>query len=548
MPLSDSPAPNPDLSNHPGPEAHACSEGALAPENLILFGPPASGKSAAGLALAQSLGREFVDTDARIEAETGKTITAIFRTQGEAAFRSLEAKLARSLAARAGLVVACGGGMLLNPESRRRLEGSGRVIFLDSSVQSIRRRLSDNPQTRPLLAGDPDEGLKRLLSEREAVYGSFPERVDTSHRRPDEVASLLAVRCASASPHSFEIRQPPAATHGKLSSGALEGCSPDLAEYDLRPPLVIVADSNVAALYARKLARSLAAETLVFPAGEQHKTLHTAARLYAGLLDQGMDRRGTVLALGGGVTGDLAGFVAATFMRGVHWVNLPTSSLAMIDASLGGKVGVDMPQGKNLVGAFHPPALILADTRTLNTLPAAEFKAGLAELVKAALIADPLLFEWLEIGDGRPTQRWLERAQQVKIELVQRDPFERGVRAELNLGHTVAHGLEAASGYRLRHGDAVAIGMLAEARMAEAVGLAAAGLAGRVHAALANLGLPTRAQGISCQAVLGGMRADKKRRGRELRFSLPRDVGEVEINRHVPEGVQRAALKGVLEE
>jgi shikimate kinase/3-dehydroquinate synthase len=548
LPISDAPAPNTDLSNYPEPEAHPGWQGALAPENLILFGPPGSGKSAVGVALAHSLDREFVDTDARIETETGKTISEIFRTQGEAGFRSLEAKLARSLAARAGLVIACGGGMLLNQENRRRLEGSGRVIFLDADLEAIRHRLSDSPHTRPLLAADREERLKRLLSEREAVYRSFPERVDTTRRRPDEVGRLLAAHYASPSPHSFEIVQPPAATHGKLGLGALEGCAADLAECDLHPPLVILADSNVAALYARKLAPSLGAETLVFPAGEQHKTLDTAARLYAGLLDLGMDRHGTVLALGGGVTGDLAGFVAATFMRGLRWVDLPTSSLAMIDASLGGKVGVDLPQGKNLVGAFHPPALILADTTTLNTLPPSEFHAGIAELVKAALIADPLLFEWLEIGGGHPTQRWLERAQQVKIDLVQRDPFERGVRAALNLGHTVAHGLEAASGYGLRHGDAVAVGMLAEARMAEAIGLAAAGLADRVQAALANLDLPTRAHGISWEAVRGAMQADKKRRAREIRFSLPRAVGEVETNRQVPQGVQRAALKSVLED
>jgi shikimate kinase/3-dehydroquinate synthase len=500
-----------------------------------------------GSALADMLGREFVDTDALIESQTGKPIPEIFKHQGEDEFRALEARLGRRLAARSGLVIACGGGMLLHPETRQHLEGSGLVVFLDCEFEAIKRRLSEASEARPLLAGNSDEELRRLLRERETAYGSFPRRVDTTQRSPVEVARQIAADYASPALYSFDIHQPPAPTIGRLGQGALDGCAAALAECDLQPPRVIIGDSNVTALYGRHLGQSLGAATLVFPAGERYKTLDTASRLYAGLLDLGMERSGTVLALGGGVTGDLAGFVAATFMRGVRWVYVPTSSLAMVDASLGGKVGVDLPQGKNLVGAFHPPTLIVADTGALNTLLAAEFRAGMAELAKAALIGDPLLFEWLEIGGGSPTQRWLERAQRVKIRLVEQDPFERGARAQLNLGHTVAHGLEAASGYRLRHGEAVAIGMLTEARMAEALKLAEPGFSDRVQAALSALGLPTQADLASWQAVRTAMEGDKKRRGRELRFSLPCDVGEVKTGCHVPEGVLETALKSILE-
>lgn len=537
----------PAPSDHDPGGRHPEGPTALSPENLILFGPPGSGKSAVGSALADMLEREFVDTDVLIERQSGKPIAAIFREEGEAAFRTQEAKLARGLAARSNLVIAAGGGMLMDPETRQRLESSGRVIFLECGFEVLKRRLGDLPGARPLLSDEGDGGLLRLLREREPVYGSFSERVDTTQRSPTEASRQIAAHYASSRPFSFDIHQPPALTRGRLGPGTLDECAAALAENDLLPPLVIVGDSNVAALYAEQLALSLGASTLVFPAGERHKTLDTASRLYAGLLDLGMDRGGTVLALGGGVAGDLAGFVAATFMRGVRWMNIPTSSLAMVDASLGGKVGVDLPQGKNLVGAFHPPTLILADTRSLITLPPAEFRAGLAELAKAAIIGDPLLFEWLVIGEGRPTQRWLERAQRVKIRLVEEDPYEQGARAELNLGHTVAHGLEAASGYRLRHGEAVALGMIAEARIAEALNLAEPGLSGRVQAAVSTLGLPMKAALTSWQAVRRAMEGDKKRRGRELRFSLPRAVGEVKIDCRVPEGVLEVALKSILE-
>jgi 3-dehydroquinate synthase len=520
----------------------------LAPQNLILYGPPGSGKTAVGVRLAKQLGREFVDTDALIAERTGKAIAEIFQHHGEAAFRDWEAKLARELAARSGLIIAPGGGMLLDMENRRLLQASGRVIFLHCDLKDLQRRISRSPDSRPLLPVGGREGLRQLLTEREAAYRSFPERVDTTSRDPGQVVEEIARLIRSPRVHAFTLRQPTEITHGRLGGGLLRHTKTWLEEYDLRPPYAIISDSNVAPLYAQPLAASLDAETLMFPAGEAHKRLDTAARLYAALLEAGMDRGGTVLALGGGVCGDLAGYVAATFMRGLPWVNLPTTSLAMVDASLGGKVGVDLPQGKNLVGAFHPPALILADTDTLATLPEAEFRTGMAELVKAALIADPLLFSWLEAGQAKPTQRWIERAQRVKIRIVEQDPREHGPRAKLNLGHTVAHGLEVASDYRLGHGEAVAIGMVAEAYIAQALGLAEPGLTQRIEHTLTVFGLPIRTGDVKREWVQSGMRGDKKRRRGELRYSLPRGVGKVAIDQVVPTPILKQALSAILEE
>jgi 3-dehydroquinate synthetase len=210
-------------------------------------------------------------------------------------------------------------------------------------------------------------------------------------------------------------------------------------------------------------------------------------------------------------------------------------------------VGVDLPQGKNLVGAFHQPSMVITDTATLDTLPEKEFRNGMAELFKAALIADPLLFEWLERGDGQATQRWIERALAVKINVVNVDPFEKDVRAALNLGHTVGHGIEAASEYTLSHGEAVAIGLVAEAHMAEAIGLAKNGLAARIEAVLTQLGLPTRFQKLTIPAVRTAMSSDKKKAGGQLRFALPVEPGVAEIGQSVPENVIQETLESVKE-
>jgi 3-dehydroquinate synthetase len=228
-------------------------------------------------------------------------------------------------------------------------------------------------------------------------------------------------------------------------------------------------------------------------------------------------------------------------MRGVAWVNMPTTVLAMADAALGGKVGVDLPDGKNLVGAFHPPRLVAADFDTLRTLPAAELRCGLAECVKAGVIGDPVLFAGLA-GGRLPLPEVITRAAAVKVGVVNGDPLERGERAVLNLGHTIGHGVEAASGYRRPHGEAVAIGLAAEARLAERLGLAEAGLAAEITAALRAQGLPVRCPELSAAGVRRWMDRDKKKSAGRLKLALPRRVGDVTWGVEVDEGVLAAVL------
>jgi 3-dehydroquinate synthase len=285
---------------------------------------------------------------------------------------------------------------------------------------------------------------------------------------------------------------------------------------------------------------------LTVPAGESYKTLDTVNHLWQGFLEAGLDRRSTVIALGGGVIGDLAGFAASTFMRGINWVGVPTTLLSMVDASLGGKTGFDLPEGKNLIGSFHPPRLVLADTQTLSTLPDVELRAGLAEVVKHGVISDPALFALCACGIEAikaNLDEIVRRAMAVKIKVIEEDPYERGFRAALNLGHTVGHAVELVSGFRLRHGEAVAIGMVAEAKLAERLTVAGRGLSGTIAGSLSELGLPVHIpKDLVLEEIIRAMRVDKKKAAGIVRFTLPVEIGKVQV------GVEVNDLELVFEE
>jgi 3-dehydroquinate synthase len=306
--------------------------------------------------------------------------------------------------------------------------------------------------------------------------------------------------------------------------------------------VVMVGDATVVELYGTGQLGSAgwSGETLTFAAGERSKSRETWARLTDALLERGFARDSGLIALGGGVTGDLVGFVAATYMRGVPYLQVPTTLLAMLDASVGGKTGVDTPLGKNLIGAFHAPAAVVADPRALTPLPEREYRAGLAEAVKHGLIADPDYFEWMEVQAVALTRRDLpaltrliRRSVEIKAEVVGGDEREAGRRAILNAGHTVAHALEQVSNYELPHGEAVALGLVVECELAEQLGIAQSGLRRRVAQLLARLGLPERLpHRLEPSALLGSMSGDKKNRGGQIHFALAAELGRI----HHPDG------------
>ncbi|MBA3344059.1 MAG: 3-dehydroquinate synthase [Gemmatimonadales bacterium] len=323
----------------------------------------------------------------------------------------------------------------------------------------------------------------------------------------------------------------------------------------------MIADDTVYQLYLeRKLGPGdqWRGEALTFPAGEASKSREWWARLTDGLLERGYGRDSGIIALGGGVAGDLAGFVAATYMRGVPCIQVPTTLLAMLDASVGGKTGVDAPQGKNLIGAFHPPVAVVADPAVLGTLPEREFRSGLAEAVKHGLIADRDYFDWIgreadPLGrrDLATLTRLVRRSVEIKAEVVGADEREDGRRAILNAGHTVAHALERVTDYRLSHGEAVALGLVAECELARLLGMASAEVRTAVEALLQRLGLPLRYAGtLSPGQVTEAMRSDKKNRNARIRFALPRAVGEMHSaegwTADAPESRIREALAAII--
>ena len=322
----------------------------------------------------------------------------------------------------------------------------------------------------------------------------------------------------------------------------------------------VITDSHVRPLYAETLLAALAplgATSLhVVAAGESHKTRDEWARLTDEMLDAGCGRDTTVVALGGGVIGDLAGFVAATFMRGVQVVQCPTSLLAMIDASIGGKTGVDTVAGKNLVGAFHPPAIVLADVETLRTLPEGHRRAGLAEALKHGVVADAGYFERLAAdlpalvaGELAATLECVTRSVEIKSEVVTSDTHERGRRKILNFGHTLGHAVEQVSGYALLHGEAVAIGMVLEARLAERMGVAERGTAETVERVVSRVGLPTRAPASLGNAeILRATKLDTKARAGMVEYALPARIGAMAgSDRGWAIGVGDALVMAVLE-
>ncbi len=300
---------------------------------------------------------------------------------------------------------------------------------------------------------------------------------------------------------------------------------------------IVVADANVAKRVAPIVLETLRAERrtdlFTFPAGESHKTRSSWAALTDAMLDAGVGRDACVVALGGGVTGDLAGFIAATYMRGLPWLQVPTSLLAMIDASIGGKTGVDVESGKNLVGAFHQPRAVVVDPTVLATLPVAELRNGLAEAVKHAALADPKHLDWIhDHADGllagvlAPLTTLVRRSVEIKASIVSADPAERGQRATLNFGHTLAHAIERVTDFAVPHGRAVAIGMVCEARIGEAAGVTEAGTAERIASVLTRLGLPTRLpDGVSPAALLDASLTDKKVRSGRIRWALLEAIG-----------------------
>ncbi len=532
--------------------------------SIVLVGLMGAGKSVIGRRLAAHLRMEFRDSDAEIEAAAGRSVPELFSQFGEAHFRAGERRVLRRLLEGPPIVLATGGGAFMDAATRAAIRARGTSIWLRAPLPVLLRRVSLR-RNRPLLAkGDPADTLRALMEQRYPIYAEADIIVDCADDTPDQTMGRVATALAAwKPPHRLPVRTSAGFYDVVVGDGVLRRAGALLAPVLPQKRVVVITDTNVAPLHAQTLADGLheagfETQQLVVAPGETSKSLASFTELVESLLATGVERRTAVLALGGGVVGDLAGFAAAVALRGLPFVQLPTTLLAQVDSSVGGKTGINSARGKNLLGAFYPPRMVIADTATLATLPPREKRAGYAEVVKAGLIGDAGFYDWCEqagariVGDDRDAQaEAVLRACAFKAAVVGDDEREErpsNGRALLNLGHTFGHAIEAECGYgAVLHGEAVAVGLGLAFRLSAALGYCDPAVGVRVEAHLASVGLPAELgmlnRRFSASRLMGLMQRDKKMRDGQLHFVLARGIGEAFTAADVPPEAVEAVLR-----
>lgn len=542
--------------------------------NVVLIGFMGTGKSQVGQMLARRLGWTFLDTDRRAEARERATVAQIFARKGEAYFREVEARVIAEVAGKPNVVIATGGGAVLRPENMMHLRRSGWIVSLTAPVDVLLRRIGtahSRPLLRPAPAGagsrslapsgagrsDVRQNIVKLLDQRRPLYRDADLMVDVSSATPEGVADAIIAFLSNRERRMVPVRLGDRGYPIYIGDGILPILAADLAAMRASRNVAILSHRGVMRAAGTRLVAVLKTWgfevlPLEIPAGEEAKSLGEASRLFTRLARARFDRNSTLIALGGGVVGDLSGFVAATYMRGIRVVHVPTTLLAMVDSSIGGKTGVNHAGVKNLVGAFYQPLATLADVRMLATLPERELRSGLAEVIKTAVVGDAALFEYLEQNmaailrrDGATLVEVIARCAAFKARVVEQDEREAQERRILNYGHTIGHALEAATRFRrLTHGEAIAIGMALEARVAQRLGLADAATVERQNTLLVRAGLPVRLPEVNRRAVWRAIALDKKMRDGVLRCPLLKGIGTVAREQEVPNVLLQEVLVG----
>jgi shikimate kinase/3-dehydroquinate synthase len=533
--------------------------------SVVLVGLMGAGKTSIGRRLAVRTGLAFRDADVEIEQAAGCSVSELFARFGEPAFREGERRVIKRLLAGPPIVLATGGGAFMDPETRAEIRAHGISIWLRCSLQTLVRRTSGRTH-RPLLAnGDPEQILAGLMAQRHPVYAEADIVVQCGDDSPEATTGrvLDSVQHFSA-PRRVPVRLASDSYDVVVGRNLIARAGALLAPVLPQLRAVVVSDETVAALHLPALTAGLAdagfeVRTVVVRPGEASKSLVSYGRVTDALLEAGVERRTAVIALGGGVIGDLAGFAAATVLRGLPFVQIPTTLLAQVDSSVGGKTGINTAFGKNLLGAFYQPRMVLADTGTLATLPLRERRAGYAEIVKAGLIGDAAFFDWCEAhgaallaGDPDALAEAVERACAFKARVVGEDEREEKAtdgRALLNLGHTFAHALEAEYGYTgaLLHGEAVSLGLVLAFRLSNKLGLCPTADTDRLVAHLAATGMPhdlrALGRGFSAATLTEHMQTDKKMRDGRLAFVVVHGIGRAFTSRDVPAEAVTAVLR-----
>jgi shikimate kinase/3-dehydroquinate synthase len=541
--------------------------------NLIITGFSGTGKSLVAKEVALRLNWDFVDTDDEIVKQTGKPIAEIFRQDGEGRFRKLEREMIRKACQQRHTVISIGGGAIVDPQNYELLARTGLIVCLEAKPETIYDRLfreaASNPETevRPLLANDnPLERIRQLKASRQSYYANVDWTVHTDNLNISQVAEEVIrawrllrrytsrnererVQSGIDKDMACLVETKTQSYYVFVGYGLLDKLGEKMKQAALSGTATVISDENVFSLYGSKVEGILKGAgfdvySFVVPPGEETKSIDYAIKIYDFLVEYRAERDDIIIALGGGMVGDLAGFVAATFLRGMPWVQVPTSLVAMVDASIGGKVGVNHPEGKNLIGAFYQPNLVLTDPQTLTTLPQRELTSGWAEVIKHGLILDEEFVQFLESNVNRLTKLEPElltgaiaRSATIKAQVVSQDEKEKeGKRTILNYGHTIAHGLEAAAQYkRFLHGEAVAIGMMGAAKLSQRLGLLSSDVVKRQQALLQKFRLPTGFTGLDLTEITRAMELDKKIKKKAIRWVLLQDIGKALIRSDVPQ-------------
>ena len=536
--------------------------------DVVLVGLPGSGKSAIGRRLASRHGAAFVDLDQVIERAAGASVPELFAAEGEAGFRARERAAIKALGppddgAGVTRVIAPGGGAIVDPRNRWHLFRGRRPIWLDARPEAIAQRLRKSPFVRPLVRGqDPLRAVRELGAARLRFYAAAT-RVNAMMEVAAVVAAVEAELQKPGQTGSVLLRADTPIGAVVVGSGIAAGEVVGALRGLAARRAILVSEPGAWAAVGVTLGRTLAerglpVEVVELPGGEAAKTLASLESAARALVRLGANRDEPLVAIGGGALTDAAGFLAATYLRGVPVIHVPTTLVGQVDAAIGGKTAVDLPEGKNLVGAFHQPAAIIIDVALLATLPERERRAALGEAVKIAALGNDPLFALLErdgpaiaAGDAAAAEsgalaELVERTAWAKVEVVIEDEREANGRIALNLGHSLAHALEAAAGFQgPLHGEAVAYGLRAAARIGMDRGVTPPDRAARVEALLDRLALGRTPLGLDLEAALAALDVDKKRRGGQLRWVLPTADGHV-VDADVPAALVRAVAADVI--
>ncbi|MEW6033790.1 MAG: 3-dehydroquinate synthase [Chloroflexota bacterium] len=534
--------------------------------NVIIIGFSATGKSQIAPRVAAALGWEWLDTDIEIVKIAGKGIEDIFAQDGEPRFRALERQALEAACRKRSTVISVGGGAAVSTENRELMRRAGMVVLLEARPETIYQRLqkdsAEGASIRPLLAGaDPLQRIRELKQSRQSSYDAAADWTVHTDDLSTEEAALEVVRgwrywsrsrcgdvtAAEGAPAVVVVT----ATQSYpvyVGWGILETLGREMRKCGLSGSAFVVSDETVAHIYGQRVRGFLRdagfrASILALPPGETAKTLDNVSKIYDFLVKSKAERGDVVVAFGGGVVGDIAGYAAATFLRGMCVVQVPTTLVGMVDSSIGGKVGVDHPRGKNLIGAFHQPSLVLADVQLLTTLPERELASGWAEVIKHGLILDAEFFALLNDRAGalmaleeESLVRAISCSTAIKAGVVAEDERETsGRRTLLNYGHTIAHGIEAATGYkRFLHGEAVAIGMVGAAMLSQRMGLVGPEVVAQHRSLLEKFRLPVSCPDVERKAVLRAMELDKKVKEGAIRWVLLEGIGKAVLRSDVP--------------